>query len=53
MYYNTYVDDVAILVDHDVPVVPVLHLQDVADQRVGRHALDEVGTGLHRGEDST
>ena len=43
---HTNVDDVAVLVDHDVAIVPVFDLEDVADQGVGRHALDEVGTGL-------
>jgi len=38
--------DVSLLVDHDVAIVPVFDLEDVADQRVGCHALDEIGTGL-------
>lgn len=40
MYY------VSFLVDHDVAIMPVLDLQDVTDQGVGGHALDEVSTGL-------
>ena len=43
----TNVDDVAVPIYHDVAVVSVLDLQDVADQGIGRHALDEVSTGLH------
>ena len=39
-------DDVPLLVHHDIPVVPVLDLQQVAYQRVGGHALDEVGSSL-------
>ena len=38
--------DVPLFVDHDVAVVPVFDLEDVTDQRVGRHALNEVGLGL-------
>ena len=30
-------------IDHDVPVVAVLDLDDVAEKRVGGHRLDEVG----------
>lgn len=36
------VDDVALLIQHDVAVVPVLDLQEVADQAVTCHALCEV-----------
>ena len=36
------VDDVALGVDQDVPVVSVLHLEQVADQRVRCEALQEV-----------
>ena len=35
------------VVEHDVTIVSVLHLQDVAEQRVRGHALDEVITSLH------
>ena len=38
--------DVSILVDHDVAIMSVLDLEEIADQRVGCHALDEVGTSL-------
>lgn len=37
------VDYVAGFVDHDVSVVTVLELQEVGDDGVGSHALDEVG----------
>ena len=36
------VQDVAGVVNHDVAVVPVLELQQVADHAVGGHALDKV-----------
>ena len=36
------VDDVSFAVDHDVPVVSVLDLEDVASDGVGGHGLDEV-----------
>ena len=39
-------NDVSVLVDHNVAIVSILDLQNVADQRVGSHALDEVGTSL-------
>jgi len=35
--------DVAILVDHDVTIVAILDLEQIADQRVGCHGLDKVG----------
>ena len=40
--------DVSLLVDHDVAVVPVLDLKQVAHQGVGGHTLDEVSTSLSR-----
>ena len=40
------VQDVACIVDHDVAVVPVLELQQVGDDAVGGHALDEVVPSL-------
>lgn len=42
----TYMNNVPVLIDHDVSIMPVLDLQNVADQGVRRHALDEVCTGL-------
>ena len=36
------VDDVALAVEEDVAVVPVLDLDQVADERVGGDALDEI-----------
>lgn len=38
----TDVDDVALLVQHDVAVVPVLDLQQEQQEAVGGHASDEV-----------
>jgi hypothetical protein len=38
------VDDVALGIDHDVAVVPVLHLKEIADQRVRRHRLHKIET---------
>ena len=38
--------DVSLLVDHDVAIVPVLDLKQVAHQGVGSHTLDEVSTSL-------
>ena len=40
------VQDVARVVDHDVAVMPVLELQQVGDDAVGGHALDEVVPSL-------
>lgn len=37
--------DAASTVDHDVAVVAILYLYDVAEERVGGHRLDEVGAG--------
>ena len=38
--------DVSLFVDHDVAIVSVLDLKQVAHQRVGSHTLDEVSTSL-------
>ena len=35
-------NDVSLFVDHDVAVVSILDLEQVADHRVGRHRLDEI-----------
>lgn len=40
------VDDVSIAVDHDVAVVTVLDLEDVAGDGVGGHGLNEVHARL-------
>lgn len=40
------VDEVALVVDEDVAVMPVLYLQDVRDNRVGRLRLYEIVAGL-------
>jgi len=40
------VDDVAALVQHDVAIVPVLDLQEEADQAVPCHALYKVSLSL-------
>lgn len=45
----TYVDDVSLLVQHDVAVVPVLDLQQEQQEAVGRHASDKVVACLWRG----
>jgi hypothetical protein len=39
------VRDATAAVDHNVAVVPVLDLDDVAQERVRRHGLDKVGPG--------
>ncbi len=39
-------NDVSVLVEHDVAIVPVLNLKKVADQAVGGHADDKVSTRL-------
>lgn len=39
-------DDPALAVDHDVAIVAVLDLDEVAQQRVGGHRLDEVDARL-------
>ena len=38
--------DVSFAVEHDVPVVAIADLENVADDRVGCHRLDEVEAGL-------
>lgn len=43
-------DDVPFSVDHDVSVVTILDLQDVAGDRVGGHTLDEVHSSLLEGD---
>ena len=43
----TNVNDVTMSVDHDVPVVPVLQLQEVAHQGVPSHTAHKVGTSLN------
>ena len=35
-------NDVSLFVNHDVAVVSILDLEQVADHRVGRHRLDEI-----------
>lgn len=42
----TDMDDVALLVQHDVAIVPVLDLQQEQQEAVGSHASDEVVTCL-------
>jgi hypothetical protein len=37
-------------VNHDVSVMPVLDLEDVARDRVGCHGLDEIEPGLLEGD---
>ena len=44
----TNVDNVALLVYHNVPIVSILELQEVTDKRVGGHADDEVITSLQK-----
>ena len=44
------VDDVSFAVDHDVPVVSVLDLEDVAGDGVGGHGLDEVEASTLEGD---
>lgn len=39
-------DDVPLLVQHDVAVVPVLDLQQEQQEAIGSHASDEVVPGL-------
>ena len=41
----TDVNDVSLLVNHDVPVVPVLDLEQEPDDGVGGHRLDKVLPG--------
>ena len=44
----TNVNDVAMFVNHDVTIVPILDLQQVADKRVGSHTPDEVAASLRK-----
>lgn len=39
---RTNVDDMTFAVDHDITVVPILDLQDIACNRIRRHRLNEV-----------
>lgn len=48
--FLTYMDDMPIAIDHDVAVMPILDLQDVASHRISRHRLDEVETSLLEGD---
>jgi hypothetical protein len=43
---RTDVCDTTSSVDHDVAVMTILDLNDVAEERVGRHRLDKVGASL-------
>ena len=43
---RTDMDNVAVPVDHDIAVVTVLDLQDIAGNRVSCHRLYEVQSGL-------
>ena len=38
----TNVHDVTLAIDHDVPVMTILDLKDIASNRVCRHRLNEV-----------
>ena len=42
----TDVHNVTFPIDHDISVVPILDLQDVACDRISRHRLDKVEFGL-------
>ena len=44
------VDDMTFAVDHDVSVVSVLDLEDVASDGVGGHGLDEVEASTLEGD---
>lgn len=47
---RTDVDEVALAVQHDVPIVSVFDLQQEEHQAVRRHAADEVVACLEMGE---
>lgn len=49
--YCTYVDEVALAVQHDVAIVSVFDLQQEKQKAVGRHAADEVVPSLWTGEE--
>ena len=51
MHQQTNVNDVSMFVDHDVPIVSVFDLEEVADYRIGCHATDKVGSSLGERED--
>ena len=42
---QTYVNDVTLSIDHDVSVVAIFDLKDVASYRVARHGLYEIESG--------
>lgn len=48
----TYVDEVALTVQHDVAVVSVFDLQQEQQEAVGGHAADEVIPSLQEGEEN-
>lgn len=39
-------DDMALAINHNVGIVPILDLKEVAHQRVGGHRADKVFTGF-------
>lgn len=45
----TNMDDVPFPINHDIPIVPILDLQDVACDGVSGHGLNEVQAGSLKG----
>lgn len=39
----TYVYNVAILVDHNVTIMPILDLQQITDEGIGSHRFNKIG----------
>ena len=51
MHEQTDVNDVSMFVDHDIPIMSVFDLEEVAHQRIGCHAPYKVGTSLGERDD--
>ncbi len=43
-------DDVSCIIDHDITIVSILDLENVADERIGCHAFYEVPSCLKSNE---
>ncbi len=43
-------DDVSCIIDHNVPIVSILNLKNVTDERIGCHAFYEIPSCLKSNE---
>lgn len=44
----TYVNNMSLIVDHNVSIVSVLDLQQISDHRVGGHRFDEIVASIEK-----